>query len=269
MWLDVWFLNPQQQSTPSAAYQFSSLPQPLQDLATTSAGFLKGKVGQQAAPYPYALAAPLSNDQQRSIAAGRQLAGSWMPTAQPTANAVGGILSGAALPQNSPYIRGLLGTLATQEGQDLQALHSTYGASPGVNEGVIGMEGNLRQQYANQAMSTLLQQYNTGIQQQIQTMPYGMALPQVGQQALASGGALQANALQQYLNAAYQEYQRQINGQWQAVGAASPLVQQAYTPIPQQTTTAPSIFSQLLSGADVAAQMGAFDSGGVGSLLGL
>jgi hypothetical protein len=244
-------------------------------------------------------------------ATGQLLSGQLNPftgQAAQTPQAIQNILGGSTMPGQSPYIQGVLGQLGQQEAQDIQALHSTYGAGPGVNAALGQMQGNIMANYANQAMAQLLAQQNAATQQQLQAaplaiqqqqvpyqawqqaqaaqqqalpyqmqlqgMPYqafqqaqanqlaalgqGAALPQAALSQLGAAGGLQQQAMQNYLTAAYQDWLRQQQQPWQAAGLAAPLAERAFTPIGQETTTTPSIMSQLFGGAAAAAAGGAF-----------
>jgi hypothetical protein len=272
------------------------LPGPLSQLATTGANWLQGQIGQPGPAYQGAMAAPLSSGQVAQVAGAGQLAGPWMSTAAPTAQAtnqllsgqmnpytgmasqtpqaIQNILGGSTMPGQSPYIQGVLGQLGQQEAQDIQGLHSTYGAGPGVNAALGQMQGNIMANYANQAMAQLLAQQNAATQQQLQAapiaigqqqvpyqayqqaqaaqqaaLPYGAALPQQALAQLGTAGGTQQQAMQNYLTAAYQDWLRQQQQPYTAMGLANPLIQQAFSPIGQQTTTYPSVMSQLFSGA--------------------
>jgi hypothetical protein len=200
-----------------------------------------------------------------------------------TPQAITDILGGSTMPGQSPYIQGVLGQLGQQEAQDIQNIRSTYGMGPGVNAALGNMQGNIMANYANQAMAQLLNQQNVAAGQQLQAAPMAiqqqqvpyqayqqmqqnqlaalnpaMAMPQQALAQLGGAGATQQQAMQNYLTAAYQDWLRQQQQPWQAAGLATPLMEQAFKPIGQETTTYPSIMSQLFSGAAQAAAGGAF-----------
>ena len=118
------------------------------------------------------------------------------------------------------------------------------------------------------------QQQALPYQMQLQGMPYqafqqaqanqlgalgqGAALPQAALAQLGTAGGLQQQSMQNYLTAAYQDWLRQQQQPWTAAGLAAPLAERAFTPIGMQTTTTPSIMSQLFSGAAGAAAGGLF-----------
>lgn len=295
-------MNPQTQSVPTSQYNMAAVPQNLQDLAGKTTGFLSSQIGQNAPAYPYAMAAPMSSGQLAQAGVAGQMAGPQASTAAPAAQATNQLLSGdinpytaaamqgpgsqaldqilggAYMPQNDPWTAGIMGGLQSQEAQDIQSLHSTYGAGPGVNTGVADLEGRLRQQYAGQAANLLQNQQNTAVQQQLSAAPYGLQLQAMPYQAyqqaqqnqlnalspalqaqqaaignLGTAGGTQQQTMQNYLTAAYQDYLRQIQQPWTAATAAQPYAAQAYAPQGIETTTTPSLFSQLLSTGAAAA----------------
>jgi hypothetical protein len=166
-------------------------------------------------------------------AAGQLVSGQLNPftaMAAQTPQAIQNILGGSTMPGQSPYIRGVLGQLGQQEAQDIQALHSTYGAGPGVNAALGQMQGNIMANYANQAMAQLLNQQNVAAGQQLQAAPIAIGQAGVPAQMWQQARATQQAALpaqMQLQQLPYQAFQQAQATQQAALPYGAQLPQQA------------------------------------------
>lgn len=243
-------MNPQTQTTPTAAYPSTgSLPGPLATLATANANWLTGQTGQTGPGYPYAMTAGLTPSQTAAIGGAANVAGPYLSTAAPGAANVNAILGGATSPQNNPYLSGLLGGLQNQEASDIATLHSTYGAGPGVNAGLGEMQANIQAPYAAAAANLGETAFNQDVQNRLNVLPYTTQMPSTAISELAATGGTAQQTQQTALTNAYNEWVRQQGLPYQTAQLAGPLTAQAFSPIGQQTTTYPSLFSQLAGAA--------------------
>jgi len=243
----------QTQSTPASQFRFQDLPPELQNLARASATYQTGQIGQPAAPYPYAIAAPLSPSESFAVPAAAGLAAGDLSVAGPTAGQIGATLSGAYQPQSDPYIQQIVAGMQQQQQQDLSALRSTYGGLGLANsEALARAPGQLGANYAGQIGNLRLNAFEQDRARQAAIVPYGIGLPSRGIDQLLQTGGTARQAQQNMLSAAYQEWLREAENPWRAVGAANPLVERAFTPTPVTTTQTPSIFSQLIDAATAA-----------------
>jgi len=202
---------------------FQDLPPQLQGLATTSANFLTGQVGQPAPAYPYAIAAPLSPSQTMASGFAENLA------------------QGGAGPATGPTAA-IVRAMQLQEQQAMSQLKNQYGDIGLANsEQLARSEGELGTEYAGAEAQT-----------ELNAIPANISIADL----LSRTGGVEQTTMQNYLSAAYQDWLRQQQGRWQASGAAMPIVTQAFRP--QTYNYAPSLFSQLAEGVAGAADAGLF-----------
>jgi hypothetical protein len=242
--------NPfQSQAQPGTQSQFSSLPQPLQNLATTQANFLTGQTGQTSPAYPYSMAAPLSSGQQAGIGIGNALAPSQLSSQGPATNQLNATLSGQYLdPRSNPYTGAILNYMDQQKQQAEQQQKSLYGSiGLGNSQGLANALAQTDVTASGQEGTALLNQYNQERQNQTGALGYGFSQPQQALSNTLAGGQLQQNTLQNQLTQAYNEYVRQAQSLYEPINAAQGVVGQAFQP--QPVSYAPSIFSQALTGA--------------------
>jgi hypothetical protein len=195
-----------------------------QSYQNTASNFLQGQVGQNAAPYPGQLTAPLSPQQAQAIgtqgALGQQGAGTEATGLNTLANTAGGQYL------FDPNMSRMLGAeTAFAENEFSRAL--PYATAPFQEAGQTGFSSPAQQYLGSQAA-----QFSTGLAQQEaqqqqaayqqerdrqeqaagQGVTFGMGAGQQGLQALAQPQQTQQAAL----TANLQEYLRQIQNPWAA-----------------------------------------------------
>lgn len=214
-------------SSPQSTYQSPPLPDYLQNYLTKASTWLGNQVGVPGPTYPGPLTADVSpwtsagiTDISRlnAITQGMNLGGAG-------GGALGFLAAGGALPQNNPYLSGIVdaisGSTTDQLNRYLSDVRQRYAAMGlGTSTPLLDEEsrvlGAVLPAEAGQIGNVLNQAFQFGTNAQLQAAPLAAGLPLTTAQAQINAGMIPQQTQQNLYSAQQQQFNEAINRMWEA-----------------------------------------------------